>query len=164
MSHNRVGIIYDSTRVERYHVYLFVFDISRGTAAWLSPLLLGEPIPGVWHTSVALYSTEHFYTSQGVIKCAAGKSPFGQPDYVLYLGSAHTSKCLINQFLSSHRDALFAPKNYRFLSHNCNSFSQYFLDWLLGASVPEFVRNQLHRIRDTPFGPIWLSFIESFSA
>lgn len=71
-------------------VQLYIYDLSRGMAAAISPMLLGKflnkikkrltyfpiffsilgkRIDGVWHTSIVVYSREYFFGSRGVESC-----------------------------------------------------------------------------------------------
>lgn len=47
---------------EGYKVVLRVYDISQGMAKALSPALLGKQIEAIYHTGIAVYGREYFYS------------------------------------------------------------------------------------------------------
>ncbi|KPJ12379.1 PPPDE peptidase domain-containing protein 2 [Papilio machaon] len=50
-------------------VDLYVYDLTRGLAALLSPSILGRQVAGVWHTAVVVFGREYFYGSGGITHC-----------------------------------------------------------------------------------------------
>ncbi|KPJ03664.1 PPPDE peptidase domain-containing protein 2 [Papilio xuthus] len=51
-------------------VELYVYDLTHGLAALLSPSILGRQVAGVWHTAVVVFGREYFYGSGGITQCA----------------------------------------------------------------------------------------------
>ena len=147
-----------------YHVSLCIYDLTKGLAKLFSPLLPGSPIGAIYHSSVCVSRSEYFFSSRGIIRCEPGHSLLGKPDRVIYIGRVFTSKHLLNDWLASQRGALFAPDNYRLLTHNCNTFSDHFLFWLTGKRIPDFIKNQVTSIRKTHYGDLWLSLIDALKA
>ena len=46
---------------EAYPVKVYVYDLSHGMMAALSPSLLGTRLDGLWHTAVVVYGHEYKY-------------------------------------------------------------------------------------------------------
>ena len=109
--------------------------------------------------SIVINKTEYFYSSKGILKCRVGHSLFGKPDYTFQAGRVFTSKHLINDWLAEARQNYFSPENYLFLTHNCNTFSDHLLFFLTGINIPDFVKNQLATVNNTPYGQIWTRII-----
>lgn len=71
-----------------HSVELYIYDMTQGMAAMMSPLLLGKfnflfsaikinyfqfkgrQIDGLWHTAVVVFGREYFYGSQGITSCS----------------------------------------------------------------------------------------------
>ena len=60
-------------------VELYIYDLSQGMAASLSPMLLGRSIEAIYHTAVVVYGREYFYGGDGVTFCQPGTTMLGQP-------------------------------------------------------------------------------------
>nr|XP_019817446.1 PREDICTED: desumoylating isopeptidase 1 [Bos indicus] len=52
-----------------YPVKLYVYDLSKGLARRLSPIMLGKQLEGIWHTSIVVHKDEFFFGSGGISSC-----------------------------------------------------------------------------------------------
>ncbi len=50
-------------------IYLYVYDMTKGAARHLSPVVLGWVIDGIWHIGVVAFEKEWFFGSDGVESC-----------------------------------------------------------------------------------------------
>ncbi|XP_070267314.1 desumoylating isopeptidase 1 isoform X1 [Myotis yumanensis] len=55
-----------------YPVKLYVYDLSKGLARRLSPIMLGKQLEGIWHTSIVVHKDEFFFGSGGISSCPPG--------------------------------------------------------------------------------------------
>ncbi|XP_073952958.1 uncharacterized protein [Choristoneura fumiferana] len=47
-------------------VDLYIYDLTQGLAAILSPAIMGRQVEGVWHTSLVVFRGEYYYGGGGV--------------------------------------------------------------------------------------------------
>ena len=80
-------------------VELYIYDMTQGMAAMMSPLFLGKfftfigainiliifathegrQIDGIWHTAVVVFGREYFYGSGGITSCSPVSNIFSCP-------------------------------------------------------------------------------------
>ena len=62
------GIVNNARKMEGtdHPVRLYVYDLTRGMAKQLAPMLIGRPLEGIWHTSVVVYGVEYYFSGFGV--------------------------------------------------------------------------------------------------
>jgi len=131
-------------------VKLHVYDLSMGISRQYSELLAGKHFDAVYHTGVVVGGREYYY-GDGINDSPAGITPYGRPVEVLDMGATSKTLAEINAFLDEKR-ADFTSENYNLISHNCNHFSNAFLIFLVGKSVPERIVNQGREFLETPLG------------
>ncbi|WIA38347.1 hypothetical protein OEZ86_001681 [Tetradesmus obliquus] len=134
-------------------VQVYVYDLTRGMAATLSPMLLGTPIEGVWHTGVVLDGREEIFFGYGIQRTRAGTTMFGQPHHIIDVGTSEVDPAMLNELLADISPR-FRPQDYSLLTHNCNHFSNELVQLLTGESVPDYIISQAQVIFNTPFGEI----------
>uniref|UniRef100_A0A8B9PVY3 palmitoyl-protein hydrolase n=1 Tax=Apteryx owenii TaxID=8824 RepID=A0A8B9PVY3_APTOW len=88
-------------------VKLYVYDLSKGMARRLSPLMLGKQLDGIWHTSIIVHKDEFFYGSGGISSCAPGGTLLGPPDSVVDLGNTEVTEEIFLEYLSSLGESMF---------------------------------------------------------
>ena len=64
---------------------LHLYDVSRGLASRFSPILLGRPLDGLWHTNVVVGDREFSY-GPPVRSYSTGQSALGAPSKVIPIG------------------------------------------------------------------------------
>jgi len=106
--------------MEKFPVKLYVYDISRGLARQLSPLLLGKRIDGVWHTGLVCYDREFFYGGDGISSCSPGGTILGSPDEVLDLGGTEVTQDVFMDILSG-----IEQQNFRFVTKTPGGYSGF---------------------------------------
>ncbi|MED6268387.1 hypothetical protein CHARACLAT_021919 [Characodon lateralis] len=52
-----------------FSVKLYIYDLSRGMARQLSPVMLGRQLDGIWHTGVVVHGKEFFFGGAGINHC-----------------------------------------------------------------------------------------------
>ncbi|XP_050308459.1 uncharacterized protein LOC126744910 [Anthonomus grandis grandis] len=124
----------DSHRVE-----LYIYDLSKGMAAQLSPILIGKKIDGIWHTSIVVYNREYFFGSHGVESCNPGTTAIGPPKEIKYLGDTQVPYSVFFDYLSGLSHTTFTAESYQLFSHNCNNFSEEIAQFLCGVSIPKYI-------------------------
>jgi len=98
--------------MEKFPVKLYVYDISRGLARQLSPLLLGKRIDGVWRTGLVCYDREFFCGGDGISSCSPGGTILGNPDKELDLGGTEVTQDVFMDILSG-----IEQQNFRFVTN-----------------------------------------------
>nr|CAH7741560.1 unnamed protein product [Callosobruchus chinensis] len=122
-----------------HKVQLYIYDLSGGTAAVISPMLIGKKIDGVWHTSIVVYNREYFFGSSGIESCNPGATALGPPLKVENLGETQVPYTVFIDYLNRLSETTYAGNTYNLLSHNCNNFSQDIATFLCGASIPKYI-------------------------
>lgn len=130
----------------KVEVELYKEDISRGLSNWMSSLVLGEHIPGIWHASIVIkqYKTEFAYNcDKGVVKEYINKNPGGK----VLLGYTEKSPLEIVEFLDSLELEEFHVRKYSLFSHNCITFAERLSNFLVGCSIPEELLKLPQRVK-----------------
>ncbi|XP_030320372.1 desumoylating isopeptidase 1 isoform X3 [Calypte anna] len=126
-------------------VKLYVYDLSKGMARRLSPLMLGlimteswfypggrtheelwllqrKQLDGIWHTSIIVHKDEFFYGSGGISSCA--------PD--LTSPSKKKKHCIKSVM---QRDVIFHPDSTEFEGELMSVFYLFALQFFVGKKV-----------------------------
>ncbi|KAF5285885.1 hypothetical protein FQA39_LY04346 [Lamprigera yunnana] len=133
-----------------YKVEVYIYDLSRGWAPTISPLLIGKRIDGVWHTSIVVYGREYFFRSQGVESCNPGSTALGRPLEIVNLGETQIPYTVFIDYLSGLSESSYGNGTYDLLKHNCNNFSQELAQFLCGASIPKYILDLPNDVIQTP--------------
>lgn len=148
---------------ELHSVQLYVYDLSNGMARVLSPQLLGFPIDGIWHTSVVVQNTELFY-SQGIQKTKPKTTHFGEPLAVVDMGMTAIPKEVIQEYLSELGEDNYTAVKYNLFKNNCNHFTQDLCEFLVGKSIPSYIKDLPETVLNTPFGQMLRPYVEQMMA
>ncbi|KAI0763635.1 PPPDE putative peptidase domain-containing protein [Trametes elegans] len=132
-------------------VQLYVYDLSNGLAKQLSRQLTGRQIDGIWHTSVVVFGKEIFYGGEGISTTRPGMSHHGQPLQIVDMGETSIDEETFNEYLEEMRDH-YAPDKYHLLEFNCNSFTNDVVGFLIGGSIPAWIKDLPSDFLSTPFG------------
>ncbi|KAL8102003.1 hypothetical protein AgCh_033781 [Apium graveolens] len=143
---------------EGHKVSLNVYDLSQGMARQFSMTLLGKPIEGIWHTGVVVYGNEYYF-SGGLEHSLAGATPYGTPLRVIDLGITHVPKDVFEMYLQEISPQ-YTAESYNLLKHNCNNFSNEVAQFLVGATIPEYILNLPNEVVNSPMSPLILPMIE----
>ncbi|XP_008965647.1 desumoylating isopeptidase 1 isoform X1 [Gorilla gorilla gorilla] len=122
-----------------YPVKLYVYDLSKGLARRLSPIMLGKQLEGIWHTSIVVHKDEFFFGSGGISSCPPGGTLLGPPDSVVDVGSTEVTEEIFLEYLSSLGESLFRGEAYNLFEHNCNTFSNEVAQFLTGRKIPSYI-------------------------
>ncbi|XP_030403410.1 LOW QUALITY PROTEIN: desumoylating isopeptidase 1 [Gopherus evgoodei] len=142
-------------------VKLYVYDLSKGMARRLSPLMLGKQLDGIWHTSIIVHKDEFFYGSDGISSCAPGGTLLGPPDSVVDLGSTEVTEEIFLEYLSSLGESMFRGESYNLFEHNCNTFSNEVAQFLTGRKIPSYITDLPSEVLSTPFGQALRPLLDS---
>lgn len=147
--------------MERNPVKLYVYDISKGFASQLSPMLLGKRIDGVWHTGIVCFDREFFYGSGGIQSCMPGGTILNIPDEVIDLGETEITQDVFIEYLHGIGQQDFRPEKYHLFEHNCNTFSCEAAIFLTGNKIPQHIQDLPSEVLGTSFGQMIRPLIDS---
>ncbi|KAL8092877.1 uncharacterized protein LOC141690142 [Apium graveolens] len=143
---------------EGHKVCLNVYDLSQGMARQLSMTFLGKVIEGIWHTGIVVYGTEYYF-SGGVQQAAVGTTQYGTPVRVVDIGVTHVPKDVFEMYLQEISPR-YTAESYSLLKHNCNNFSNEVAQFLVGATIPEYILNLPNEVTSSPMAALILPMIE----
>ncbi|XP_041005582.1 desumoylating isopeptidase 1-like [Juglans microcarpa x Juglans regia] len=144
---------------EGHKVTLNVYDLSQGLARQLSTTFLGKAIEGVWHTGVVVYSNEYYFGG-GIQQAPAGLTPYGTPIRVFELGVTHVPKDVFEMYLQEISPR-YTAETYSLLTHNCNNFSNEVAQFLVGATIPDYILQLPNEVMNSPMGALILPMIQN---
>ncbi|GAU21799.1 hypothetical protein TSUD_176440 [Trifolium subterraneum] len=144
---------------EGYRVTLNVYDLSQGLARQLSMSFLGKAIEGIWHTGIVVYGNEYYFGG-GIQHCPAGSTPYGTPLKVVDLGVTHVPKDVFEMYLQEISPR-YLPETYSLLTHNCNNFSNEVAQFLVGATIPDYILQLPNEVMSSPMGALMLPMIQN---
>lgn len=144
---------------EGYKVILNVYDLSQGLARQLSMSFLGKPIEGIWHTGVVVYGNEYYFGG-GIQHAPAGSTPYGTPIRVVDLGVTHVPKDVFEMYLQEISPR-YTAETYSLLTHNCNNFSNEVAQFLVGATIPDYILQLPNEVMSSPMGALILPMIQN---
>ncbi|CAN1140853.1 Desumoylating isopeptidase 1 [Linum perenne] len=147
---------------EGYTVTLNVYDLSQGLARQLSTTFLGKAIEGIWHTGVVVYGNEYYFGG-GIQKETAGRTPYGTPLKVFKLGVTHVPQDVFEMYLDEI-SSRYTAETYSLLKHNCNNFSNEVAQFLVGASIPDYILQLPNEVMSSPMGSLILPMIQNLEA
>ncbi|XP_030891499.1 desumoylating isopeptidase 1 isoform X1 [Leptonychotes weddellii] len=155
-----------------YPVKLYVYDLSKGLARRLSPIMLGKQLEGIWHTSIVVHKDEFYFGSSGISSCppvsgfphtlpqSQGGTLLGPPDSVVDVGSTEVTEELFQEYLSSLGESLFRREAYNVFENNCNTFTNEVAQFLTGRKIPSYITDLPSEILSTPFGQALRPFLD----
>ncbi|KAJ6792130.1 desumoylating isopeptidase 1 [Iris pallida] len=142
-----------------YKVTLNVYDLSQGLARQLSTTFLGKAIEAIWHTGVVVYGTEYYFGG-GIQRDPEGRTPYGTPMRVVDLGVTHVPKDVFEEYLQDITPR-YTAESYKLLTHNCNNFTNEVAQFLVGASIPDYILQLPNEVMSSPMGPMILPMIQN---
>lgn len=146
-----------------HEVQLYIYDLSNGLAAQLSVQLTGRFFKAIYHTSIVYSGREYFFGGSGVESSLPAQSPHGIPIERKLMGKTEIEPDLWQQFLQDCAEEYGVGK-YHLLEHNCNTFSDAALQFLLGQHVPPEVASLPSDFLNTPLGMMLRTQIDAMYA
>mmetsp|Transcript_53554 Transcript_53554/g.120741 ORF Transcript_53554/g.120741 Transcript_53554/m.120741 type:complete len:476 (+) Transcript_53554:31-1458(+) len=159
-------------------VELLVYDISKGAAKHLSPLLLGRKFEAIYHTGVLVFGSEYWYGGNIFRTEPPATDTFGPPlktsslelensQYKPELKTVHVGYTLatpaeFRNWLAKEIAPKYRRDNYDVLQHNCNSFSEEAVRFLTGSSIPETVSKMPEMAMQTPTAKVLRPFLNKW--
>lgn len=144
-----------------YPVKLYIYDLSRGMARQLSPVMLGKQLDGIWHTAIVVHGKEYFFVGEGINNCPPGGTPLGEPDSVVDMGVTEVPAELFMEYLTSLAESTYRGDKYNLFEHNCNSFSNEVAQFLTGRKIPSYITDLPSEVLSTPFGQALRPLLDS---
>ncbi|XP_061367177.1 uncharacterized protein LOC133310289 [Gastrolobium bilobum] len=144
---------------EGQRVSLNVYDLSQGLARQLSTSFLGKAIEGIWHTGIVVYGNEYYFGG-GIQHCRSGSTPYGTPLRVVDLGVTHVPKDVFEMYLQEISPR-YTAESYSLLTHNCNNFTNEVAQFLVGATIPEYILQLPNEVMSSPMGALILPMIQN---
>lgn len=145
-----------------HKVTLNVYDLSQGLARQLSTTFLGKSIEGIWHTGVVVYGNEYYFGG-GIQHAPAGTTPYGTPVQVVDLGITHVPKDVFEMYLQEISPR-YTAETYSLLTHNCNNFSNEIAQFLVGATIPDYILNLPNEVTNSPMGALIMPMIQQLES
>lgn len=141
----------------RVPVEIMLYDLSRGTSNFLSPMLLGHHVEAIYHCSVVAFGFEFWYG--GKIwrnKQLPQHSVYGEPMmqssvmqlepsayapdvHVLRVGFTLATYLEFTDYLCWLASSKYRPDRYDEISHNCTQFADDCIQFLAGVALPTVV-------------------------
>ncbi|KAH6942991.1 hypothetical protein HPB50_013437 [Hyalomma asiaticum] len=146
-----------------FEVQLYIYDLSKGLAKTLSPMLIGKQLPGIWHTSIVAYGREYFFGSMGIESCGVGETILKEPDQILSLGRTELPYSLFLEYIFALGESSYKPHTYDLFRHNCNNFTQEVAVFLTGKSIPQEILDLPDEFLSTPLGGTLQTYFENLS-
>jgi len=147
---------------EESPVILYVYDLSGGLAARLSPGIIGKQIGGIWHTGVVVYGREYYFGSMGIGVVQPG-TLLGEPLDKIDLGTTFIPYSIFEEYLNGLAESEFKGTQYDLLKHNCNNFSDTISQFLVGKKIPDHITSLPSEILNSSFGQTFAGFINQIA-
>ncbi|KAM1003598.1 hypothetical protein ACFX15_003650 [Malus domestica] len=147
---------------EVHKVNLNVYDLSQGLARQMSTAFLGKAIEGIWHTGLVVYGNEYYFGG-GIQHAPAGSTPYGTPIKVVDLGVTHVPKDVFEMYLQEISPR-YTAETYSLLTHNCNNFSNEVAQFLVGATIPDYILQLPNEVMGSPMGALIMPMIQNLEA
>ncbi|KAG7226502.1 hypothetical protein INR49_003823 [Caranx melampygus] len=144
-----------------FPVKLYVYDLSRGMARQLSPVMLGKQLDGIWHTAIVVHGKEYYFVGEGINNCQPGGTPLGQPNSIVDLGFTEVPEEIFNEYLISLAESTYRGDKYNLFEHNCNCFSNEVAQFLTGKKIPSYITDLPSEVLSTPFGQALRPLLDS---
>ena len=104
------------------------------------------------HTGIVVYGNEYYFGG-GIQHSPAGSTPYGTPIRVVDLGVTHVPKDVFEIYLQEISPR-YTAETYSLLTHNCNNFSNEVAQFLVGATIPEYILQLPNEVISSPMGAL----------
>ncbi|XP_029404050.1 desumoylating isopeptidase 1 isoform X2 [Mus pahari] len=143
-----------------YPVKLYVYDLSKGLARRLSPIMLGKQLEGIWEghclgpqTLWLMWGTQKSQKKSFWNTCP----PWGS---LCFVTVTPQSWCWPSHLLSTPL-SMYRGEAYNLFEHNCNTFSNEVAQFLTGRKIPSYITDLPSEVLSTPFGQALRPFLDS---
>lgn len=99
-----------------------------------------------------VYGNEYYFGG-GIQHSSVGTTPYGTPLRVIDLGVTHVPKDMFEQYLQEISPR-YTAETYSLLKHNCNNFSNEVAQFLVGATIPEYILELPNEVINSPMGAL----------
>lgn len=99
-----------------------------------------------------VYGNEYYFGG-GIQHAPAGSTPYGTPIRVVELGVTHVPKDVFEMYLQEISPR-YTAETYSLLNHNCNNFSNEVAQFLVGATVPDYILELPNEVMGSPMGAL----------
>eukprot|EP00438_Fugacium_kawagutii_P023384 Skav217041 [mRNA] locus=scaffold3292:43397:52361:+ [translate_table: standard] len=83
---------------QEWPVHLHLYDLSRGLASMLGPMLLSKDLEGVWHTGIVVYGKEYYFGGD-IFYDTPANTGFGTPRVVIPMGTTLRQRDELHAFI-----------------------------------------------------------------
>lgn len=101
---------------------------------------------------MVVYDTEYYFGG-GIQSAPVGTTPYGTPIRVVDLGVTHVPKDVFEMYLQEIAPR-YTAETYSLMTHNCNNFSSEVAQFLVGASIPDYILNLPNEVMSSPMGAL----------
>ena len=99
-----------------------------------------------------MYGNEYYFGG-GIQHDPAGRTPYGKPIRTIDLGTTHVPKDIFETYLQEISPR-YTAETYSLLSHNCNNFSNEVAQFLVGATIPDYILDLPNIVMSSPMGAL----------
>jgi len=136
---------------QEWPVTLHLYDLSRGLATMLGPMLFSQELEGVWHTGIVVFGKEYYFGGD-IFYDHPGHTGFGTPRVVVPLGTTLRQRDELHAFIVDDLKPVFNREAYDAARNNCNHFTDRVSMYLVGRHIPEEILDQPQLMLDTNLG------------
>ncbi|XP_050466444.1 uncharacterized protein LOC126859339 isoform X2 [Cataglyphis hispanica] len=154
----------EDTEDVRTSVELYIYDLTKGMATIMSPMLIGRQLDGIWHTAIVAYGREYFFGPAGISSVRPGSTELGEPQRVEKLGETYLPYTVFLEYINGLGTSTFAPGTYHLFKYNCNTFTEELSNFLVGKGIPKYILDLPEEILQTPIGQALSPLIETLSS
>ena len=104
------------------------------------------------HTGLVVYGNEYFFGG-GIQQTPAGTTQYGAPVKIVDLGVTHVPQQLFEEYLQEISPR-YTAETYNLLHHNCNNFTNEVAQFLVGATIPDYILQLPNEVMSSPMGPM----------
>jgi len=126
-------------------VELYYYDLSKGSASWWTPVLIGQSMPSIWHCGVVVYGKEYRYGGN-IFESTPGATAFGIPQKKRVVGSTCRTRQDLLTFINRSVAHNFSVDSYQVLSNNSNHFCDRLTRFLTNKHIDEDILEQPKQI------------------
>ncbi|EFN65714.1 UPF0326 protein FAM152B [Camponotus floridanus] len=148
----------------RTTVELYIYDLTKGMATIMSPMLIGRQLDGIWHTAIVTYGREYFFGPAGISSVRPGGTELGEPQRIEKLGETYLPYTVFLEYINGLGTSTFAPGTYHLFKYNCNTFTEELSNFLVGKGIPKYILDLPEEILQTPIGQALSPLIETLSS